>query len=96
MYSLLKESGYFEMHDQIGEIELYEALNKHLECVDQWLTLSESKRVSSGWYFEDNTNGTYSVGYYPQQKNLTPAEYFDKVKACAAFIKREIEDIRVI
>lgn len=94
IYSLLKESGYFELHNQISEADIFENLTQHLEHVDQWLNLSEGKRSSSGWYFKQNDNGKYVVGYFPTKEHLKPTEYLDKVKACAAFIKREIEDIR--
>lgn len=96
IYSLLKDSGYFELHNQISEADIFEKLTQHLECVDEWLSLSEDKRSSSGWYFKQNDNGKYVVGYFPPKGNLEMTEYLDKVEACTAFIKREIEDIRVM
>lgn len=94
VYSLLEKSGYFELYDQISEGDIFRELTKHQECIDQWLGWSESKRSSSGWYFKENENGQYIVGYFPFQKGLKVTEYFDKTEACSAFIKREIEDIR--
>ena len=94
IYSLLKESGYFELHNQISGADIFEELTQHLECIDQWLSLSEDKRSSSGWYFKQNDSGKYIVGYFPPKDNLETSEYLDKVKACAAYIKQEIEDIR--
>jgi hypothetical protein len=96
IYSLLEESGYFELYDQIRETDIVKELVKHLECIDQWMNLSENKRSSSGWYFKQTENSKYIVGYFshPSQENLKTIEYFDKFEACAAFIKREIEDIR--
>lgn len=38
--------------------------------------------------------GKHSVGFLSIQVRLKPMEYFDKIEACSAFIKREIEDIR--
>jgi len=94
IYSLLKESGYFELHNQIIEANIFDGLIKHPECIDQWLNWSADKRSSSGWYFKQNDNGKYVVGYFPLKENLETTEYLDEVEACAAFIKREIEDIR--
>jgi hypothetical protein len=94
IYALLKESGYFELHNAISEADIFENLTHHLECIDGWLSLSEDKRSSSGWYFKQDDNGKYIVGYFPLKENLVIAEYLDEVEACAAFIKREIEDIR--
>ncbi|MDR0715109.1 MAG: hypothetical protein LBF89_12785 [Bacteroidales bacterium] len=96
MYSLLKESGYFELHNQISETDIIGDIIQHPECIDQWLILSADKRCSSGWYFEQMNNDKYIIGYYPpsSQENLKTMEYLNKFEACAAFIKREIEDIR--
>jgi hypothetical protein len=92
---LLKECGYFELHGQISEADIFQELKQHLQCIDQWLSWSENKRSSSGWYFRENENGQYVVGYFPLQESSEATEYFDKTEACSAFIKREIEDIRM-
>lgn len=94
IYALLKESGYFELHDQISETDIFEGLAQHIKSIDQWLSWSEDKRSSSGWYFKQNDNKKFSVGYFPPNEDLQTVEYIDKTEACAAFIKREIENIR--
>jgi hypothetical protein len=94
IYSLLKESGYFELYNQISEADIFAELTQHLEFIEYWLSLSEDKRSSSGWYFKQHDSGNYVVGYFPPKENLKPTEYLDEVEACAVFIKREIEDIR--
>jgi hypothetical protein len=35
IHSLLKESGYFELYNQINEADIFEKLTQHLECIDQ-------------------------------------------------------------
>lgn len=92
--TLLKGSGYIEHHNEINEEDILEKLTYHLECINEWLNLSEDKRCCSGWYFKQGDNGKYLVGYYPPQENLKTTEYIDEVEACAAYIKREIEDLR--
>lgn len=94
IYSLLKETGYFEMYNQINEANIIEGLTKHPKCINQWLRWSEDKRTSSGWYFQQNRNGKYIVGYYPTKEDFQLTEYTDIYEACAVFIKREIEEIR--
>ena len=93
VYSLLKESGYFEIYEQVSETDIFEMLVQYPECIKQWLSFSEDKRSSSGWYFKQGDNGEYIVGI---QGNVKTINYLDEVEACAAFIKREIEDIRKI
>jgi len=94
IYSLLKESGYFEIHDNIKENDILKALFEYPECVENWLLLSENKRTTSGWFFKQNEVGKYVVGFFPANGDIKHKEYADIKEACAAFIKREIEDIR--
>jgi hypothetical protein len=93
IYSLLKDSGYFEFYDQVKERDLHDSLLKNQECISHWIQWSEDKRVSSGWYITQK-KGKYVVGFYPNSKDLKTTEYADEAEACAAFIKKEIEDIR--
>lgn len=93
IYSLLKETGYFEMHNQVDEATILDELNRHPDYINQWLNWSDNKRTS-GWYFKQKDNGEYVVGYFPIRENLKQIESFDSKEACAAFIKREIEEIR--
>ena len=55
---------------------------------------SEDKRTSSGWYITENDEGSYEVGYVTQGGHLRQRLVYDTlVDACAAFVKREIENI---
>ncbi len=94
IYSLLQNTGYFDLYDQVQENQITEALAEHSECIDHWMEWSEDKRSGSGWYFIQNDQGKYIVGYYPEQEGFEPIEYAERKEACAAYIKREIEDIR--
>jgi hypothetical protein len=94
IYFLLQETGYFGAHDKVNEYAIREILSEHIEYAKQWLEWSENKRSSSGWYFMQNEQRKYVVGHYPEQENFKENEYSEIKEACAAFIKREIEDIR--
>jgi hypothetical protein len=94
IYSLLKETGYFEKHNQINETDILGELNKNPECINHWLNWSDDKRTPSGWYFKQNEKGKYVVGYFPASEQSKQMEYSDSKEACAAFIKKEIEEIR--
>lgn len=96
IYSLLKETGYFELHSQINEDDIGKALAKHPTYINQWLQWSEDKRSSSGWYFQKNDSHNYIVSYFPTNENFEQTIYSNIRNACAAFIKREIEAIRKI
>lgn len=94
IFSLLKETGYFELYNQISEAEIFDLVIQYPECIEYWLNWSENKRVNAGWYFKQNDDGEYIVGYFPPKSKLDTC-YTNINEACAAFIKKEIEDIRI-
>lgn len=96
MCSLLANSGYLDSPEEVTEADIYEALLGHPECIREWKQLSEDKRTT-GWYLIDSSNGSYGIGYIPVdgEANIEPLEYPDEAWACAAFVKRELEGIRI-
>jgi len=57
---------------------------------------SEDKRSNSVWYFQQENEETFVVGFFDRKNSKMNQliKYTDRIEACAAFIKREIEDIR--
>ncbi len=95
IYALLKETGYFEIHDQISVENIRDALTRYPECVDDWMLYSEDKRSSSGWYFKQVGDEKYIVGCLKGNKSYdSHGEYNNRLDACAFFIKHEIDNIR--
>lgn len=94
IYNLLKETGYFEIHDQISVKNILNVLAQYSECVEDWIVYSEDKRIGSGWYFKQEDNQKYVVGCLSEEGNITHKEYSNRLEACAIFIKHEIDDIR--
>lgn len=94
IYSLLKESGYFELHNEINEADIIREIIVNPQCISQWMTWSDNKRSNEGWYFKQSKEGKYIVGYFPQKEGAKMREYSDINDACATFIKLELEDIR--
>ena len=97
IFSLLEETGYFELHDQISEGDIRGALLCCPECVQEWIQYSEDKRSSSGWYLTLDDEGLYETAYFdikavPNTTNRV--QYEHAIDACAAFIKHEIESVR--
>lgn len=91
VHSLLQESGYFEVHAHVTEEIIHEALLEQPGLIDIWMEFSEAKRTSAGWFVIKEGPMRYQVGHFPDQEAV---DYPDAAAACAAFIKREIEDIR--
>lgn len=95
MYALLREIGYFAVHEQVTEDAIHRALLEYPECVHDWMDWSEGKRTDAGWFFRREGETGYEVGYFPVCSDRHQViKYPDEAAACAAFIKREIEDIR--
>lgn len=93
-YKLLEKSGYFEFFSRINEVEILGQLNINPELVQQWMQYSDDKRITSGWYFTQDKDLQYVVGYHPRIIGTTPSKFNNIKEACAAFIKIEIEEAR--
>ncbi len=94
--ALLNEAGYFEFHDQINENEIAEILKMHPHLIAEWLRFSEDSRSSFRWGFGKGNNGDYCVGHWPPGKEFEEIITPDGFYACAAFIKRHVESIRIL
>jgi hypothetical protein len=94
MYSLLQESGYFDVAGKASENDILQALKDSPESVAGWLRWSEDKRTGSGWFLIQTDQGRYMVGYRRDGTLTEQCEtYADVTEACAAFIFREVKDI---
>lgn len=95
IFSLLEETGYSGLHDQILESDIRAALLRCPECVQEWIQYAEDKRTPSGWYFAQNDEGCYETGYIADaHTRRNRVQYENAMDGCAAFIKHEIESIR--
>ena len=97
-YSLLKKSGYFEMHDKITVEAIRQALleepDRVIDRVIDWIQYSEDQRCGE-WFFL-RESGHYEVGFIPSEGDEIPAtKYSDPLEACAIFIKHIIEEVRL-
>jgi hypothetical protein len=94
VYTLLKNSGYFEEFESISEEAIARELTDCPDCLKNWKQFSDDKR-SDGWYLKYN-GGKYGVGYRsPSGGGIDFEQYPSEVMACAAFIKKEMDEIRL-
>ena len=97
IFSLLESTGYFELHDQLSESDIRNAVAHDPECVQEWMQESEDQRCSAAWYFVLNEEGCYEVGYFDMKADpntTNRVQYENAIDACAAFIMHNIEDMR--
>lgn len=96
-YDLLMKTGYFENYELVTEQNLYETLCQYPEEIEYWLTLSDDNRSSEKWLISQSKNGKYVVDFFPRNIHEKKAVEFDDIKrACAMYIKRDIEQTRNI
>lgn len=94
MYTLLNEIGYFQTYNKISIRFIRKILARVPKCVNEWIIYSENRRCEKGWYFIQEGNVQYKVGYFFYGKKIKEITYDNSLDACAEFIYREIEDIR--
>jgi hypothetical protein len=93
--TLLVQSGYCERHSDILEEDIERAISANPQHIIGWIEYSENKRTESGWYIKQEGQAGFVVGNCTPGRNEDQrSHYSDKAKACAAFIKMEIESIR--
>src|SRR3954468_17757261 len=85
---IVSESGYFDSPDAVTAELLADSIKGLPQSVDNWLSWSENKRASSGWYLKRMRDGSFIVGYSPRTDNVPQLRYDDPFLACANFIKR--------
>jgi hypothetical protein len=94
---LLKGTGYFQLYEKVTEDSIKKALSSYPESIAEWISYSEDKRSTSGYYLKEEGVNSYIVGYLDEKKGMVnEIKYAERIDACASFIKREIEDIRLI
>lgn len=87
MDQLLQESGYTQCREQITEDLIREYVDTHRENIAAWQRYSDDQRCSPSWFFRNKTIGhVATLGRIELEK-----EYLSEVEACAAYIKRMIE-----
>ncbi len=94
--TLLRESGYFELHDKIHESDIYELLKTHPQLINEWLGWSDDKCSTPTWFFTRGEDGKCLVRHSPDGNDFEEIKTTDAFEACAAFIKREIESTRIL
>ena len=95
IYTLLMETGYADIRDQITIDSIRNSLLKHPECVPDCLQYSEDKRTAGGWYFKEGCSGEFIVGCLEDgdKREESQQSYNDETDACAVFVKQEIDSM---
>jgi hypothetical protein len=90
---IVRDAGYTKLKDRIGATEIYVTLNNDPDLVERWMHYSEDKRTT-GWAFLKTKGGSFAVQFYNEKMILMNEKIFeDKTRACADFIKCEIDSI---
>lgn len=93
---LLEASGYFELYEKITEDKIRDQLTQNPKLVQDWMDWSGDGRSGEGWYFKRNDDGFYALWFscFEGDSTAYQIEYSDAIEACAAFVKRALEESR--
>ena len=87
MVELLQESGYAEYRELITEDLIREYVDTHRENIAAWQRYSDDQRCGPSWFFRNKT-----IGHVPISGKIElEKEYPSEAEACAAYIKRMME-----
>ena len=91
---LFAESGYAAHRGIVTEDAIYDYVRTRPELVGSWYAYSENKRTDRGWHFFISTEDSNStVEYHEGARVAVREQYVDRAKACAAYIKREFDEL---
>jgi hypothetical protein len=84
----LRRTGYQENRGQFGEPDLLRLIRANPDLVEQWLSYSEDKRTSGGWYILRNGE----VGRVDAPGSSLRFESIEE--AVAGYVVRELDSVR--
>lgn len=91
--NLLKESGYYDSHDQITVTDIIDVLKRDSNLIADWLLWSDDQRSTTTIYFTKGEEWCF-IGHLPYDRNFTEINTKDEFFACASFIKLQVERLR--
>ena len=94
MIDLLKSSGYVQNPSAVLEEDLEVVFRAEPDLIDEWVKLSENKRTRDSWGLvrPDSPDSAEWIVIYPNGRKQR--SFPDGFKACAFFVKQEIEEYR--
>jgi len=93
MIDLLRSSGYVQNPSAVMEQDLEEVFRAEPELIDAWVRLSENKRTRYPWLLvRGSSPDSGCIVMYPNGRRHR--RFPDACKACAFFVKQEIEGYR--
>jgi hypothetical protein len=86
---LVERSGYLTHRQEITSDLIEEHVRAHPHLIDEWNLYSGNKRGGSPWYlYRPDTDAPFVVGNIKTREQTL---YDDSAKACAHFVKMEVE-----
>lgn len=94
MIDLLKSSGYVQNPSAVMEQDLEEVFRAQPDLIDEWVRLSSYKRTRYPWLLVPGSSldSDKWIVIYPNGRRQR--SFPDAFKACAFFVKQEIEQYR--
>jgi hypothetical protein len=90
---ILRQSGYFELFNDVTEKEIIMHLNINAGLIDTWLLFTEDIRHYPAWGLLRSGKLKWTV-FFMNTKGKTEFTFDNPNEACAKMIKMTMEDMR--
>jgi hypothetical protein len=90
---ILKQSGYYDLFNNVTENDIALHLNSNAGLVDTWLLYTENIRHQPAWGIAGNGNSKWTVFFTGDEEEME-FTFDNPIEACAKMIKMTMEEIR--
>jgi hypothetical protein len=91
----LQNIGYYNHFKRVSEKDILNFLVANPDCIELWLQYTKDLRTNVAWVFYKTEDETYKVAHMMGHEMVEEYEFEDALKACAFYIIREVEGIRM-
>jgi hypothetical protein len=90
---LVRRSRYLDHRSEVTVDRLAECLASQPDCVRAWFAWSDETRSSAHWYVRRCDVDSFEVGFLDGTGVHSVSAFDDEVRACAAYVLREVARI---
>ncbi|GJM26793.1 MAG: hypothetical protein DHS20C16_32080 [Phycisphaerae bacterium] len=93
--SLVENSGFLDLHEDVAEQGMREFIAQHPETIEEWECFSQDQCGSPAWFFAREKDGTFQLGWFSDTIGMSQLEsYKSGAEACSKFVIRTLKKIR--
>lgn len=94
VYSLVRETGYFERYNEVTESDILARLKSNPRALRDWWQIADDSRAG-GWRMFKSDEDYFHVAFVDDNgEHLFNSTFSDEASACAHYIKMKLEYLR--